>query len=129
MKIKKQITEIEQRLERIRKVNQRIGYRNAVAELEARYFSEARKEIECHRHQRGMPFEDHEIACRKSRMDGFETGVLVGTENTRAELREFYEKQRREYESARPSPLIADPILSAWEMICVTNATQARGDS
>jgi hypothetical protein len=74
-----------------------------------------------------MPFDQHEEICRKSRLSGYETGILVGTENARTELREFYEKRRREYE-AMHSPL-AEPILSPWELFTATNATSARGDS
>jgi len=127
VKKKRKPTPEEKRLDRIRKVNQRIGYERARGELESHYWAESRAEIDRYRQQSGMPFDRHEELCRKSRMSGYETGVLVGTENARTELREFYEKRRREYMAAH-SPL-AEPILSPWEMFCATNTINARGDS
>jgi len=134
MKKKRPITEVEKKLNQIRSANRREGYWQAYYEWQKKFadkilvlgqeFADAKRQLDM---KNGISFEEHESVCRHSRAEGYETGVLVGTENTRAELREFYEKQRRRYMAVQ-SPL-AEPILSPWEMFSATNTTNARGNS
>lgn len=131
MKKKRPLTEAEKKLNQIRSANRREGYWKAyyeqrdyfakkLAGLEQQ-FAEEKRRLD---REKGISIESHEARCRESRVSGYETGLLVGAEKARAELREFYEKQRREYMAAQSTP-----ELSAWEIICASNATHARGDS
>ena len=133
MKKKRKLTAEEKKLNQIRSANRREGYWQAYYEWQKKFaekilvleqeFADAKRQLDM---KNGISFEEHESICRHSRAAGYETGVLVGTENARAELREFYEKRRREYE-AMHSPL-AEPILSPWELFDIKNAIPARGD-
>lgn len=136
MKKKRKPTAAEKKLNQIRSANRREGYWKAYDEWQQKFaikiaaighdFAEAKHKLDL---ENGISFEEHESLCRESRVAGYESGLLVGAENARAEIREFYEKQRREYEAALPSPLISNPVLSAWEVICATNSINTRGDS
>ncbi len=134
MRKKRPLTEAEKKLNQIRSANRREGYFKAYDELRVKFatkiveieqqLTEEKRRLEI---EAGVSIEEHEALCRQSRASGYETGLLVGAEKARAELREFYEKQRREYMVAH-SPF-AEPILSPWELFDSKNAIPARGDS
>ena len=128
MRKKRPLTEAEKKLNQIRSANRREGYFKAYDELQIKFatkivaieqqFAEEKRRLEI---EAGVSIEEHEALCRQSRVSGYETGLLVGAEKARAELREFYEKQRRAILAEQPPP-----ILSPWELL---DAQNARGDS